>query len=120
MLEKSRKQNCWEFCKCGREPGGIEASGSSTCPASTDTISDGINGGTNAGRICWAISGTFCEKKIQGHFAKRQLSCRSCSFYKKVKEEEGVEHFQLHKFKMPNHTPHRQDIEAGIDVRECF
>lgn len=114
------KKNCWEFLECGREPGGEKSLKSGICPASIDTSSDGLNGGKNGGRICWAISGTFCAKKIQGHFAKRQLSCRSCSFFKKVKEEEGIEHFHLHKCKIQNNTVHRQDIEAGIDAQECF
>ena len=61
------------------------------CPVSTDTLANGLNGGNNGGRICWAISGTFCGKKIQGFFAKKQLSCRSCNFFKKVKEEEGLD-----------------------------
>ncbi len=93
MRGQSRKQNCWEFLKCGRELGGEKVADLGVCPASTDTSADGLNGGKNGGRICWAISGTFCGKKIQGFYAKRQLSCRSCKFFKKVKEEEGLEHF---------------------------
>ncbi len=84
------KPNCWEVIKCGREAGGEKAAISGICPASIDTSVDGLNGGKNGGRICWAVSGTFCsKKKIQGLFAKTQLSCRSCIFFKKVKEEEG-------------------------------
>ena len=91
------KQNCWEFLKCGREPGGEKADKSGICPASTDTSVDGLNGGKNGGRMCWTISGTFCEKKIHGIFAKRQLSCRSCNFFKKVKKEEEVEKYRFYK-----------------------
>lgn len=83
------KLNCWEVIKCGRETGGEKAAISGICPASIDTSMDGMNGGKNGGRMCWAVSGTFCTKKIQGLFAKTQLSCRSCIFFKKVKEEEG-------------------------------
>ena len=79
--------------KCGREPRGEKAARSGICPASIDTSMDGLNGGKNGGRICWAVSGTFCSKTIQGLYAKTQLSCRSCVFFKKVKEEEGIEHF---------------------------
>jgi hypothetical protein len=91
------KQNCWEFLKCGREPGGKNIDKLGICPATTDTSADGSNAGKNGGRICWAISGTYCNKKMQGLFAKRQLSCRSCIFFKKVKEEEGIEHYRLWK-----------------------
>jgi hypothetical protein len=89
----SQKQNCWEFLKCGRGSGGKAEHG--TCPASTDASANGLNEGKNGGRICWAISGTFCGKKIRGFYAKKQLSCRSCIFFKKVKEEEGIEQFLL-------------------------
>ncbi len=68
----SQKQNCWEFLKCGRGSGGKAEH--STCPASTDTSANGLNEGKNGGRICWAISGTFCGGKIGGFYAKKQLS----------------------------------------------
>jgi hypothetical protein len=29
----------------------------------------------NAGRICWAIAGTFCGDKVQGDFAQKSVSC---------------------------------------------
>ncbi len=85
------KENCWEFLRCGREPGGKKNAQLDICPTSTYISADGLNGGKNGGRICWAISGTFCGKRLHGHFAKRLLSCKSCIFFKKVKEEEGLE-----------------------------
>ncbi len=85
----AKKQNCWENKKCGREPGGAKVSELGECPAATDKSSDGINRGKNAGRICWAVAGTFCGGKVQGTFAEKRLSCIDCNFYKKVKEEEG-------------------------------
>lgn len=84
------RQNCWEFKKCGREPGGARVSELGICPAATDTSSDGLNGGKNAGRICWAVTGTFCGGKVQGTFALKQISCLACDFFKKAKEEEGA------------------------------
>lgn len=89
MLKKLQKQNCWEFLKCGRESGGKEVAEMGLCPVSDQILADGLNGGINAGRICWNISGTFCGKKIQGSYARTQVSCKSCSFFKKVREEEG-------------------------------
>ncbi|MBW2088524.1 MAG: protein kinase [Deltaproteobacteria bacterium] len=80
--------NCWEFLKCGREPGGEKANKLGICPAADDVSFDGINSGKNGGRICWAVAGTFCDGNIQGTFAEKRDSCLSCSFYKTVQEEE--------------------------------
>ena len=44
----------------GREFGGKKVHRSGVCRASIDTSTSGINGGMNGGRICWAVSGTFC------------------------------------------------------------
>ena len=84
-----RKLNCWEFVGCGREIGGINSHKSGVCKASLDTSIGSVNGGKNAGRICWAVSGTFCQDRIDGRFAKKLLSCRSCDFFQRVRYEEG-------------------------------
>ncbi len=89
------KQNCWEVKKCGREPGGSKNGELGICPASTDSSCSGINSGKNAGRICWAIAGTFCGGKVQGDFAQKSVSCMSCEVFKMVKVEEGAENFVL-------------------------
>ena len=83
------KQNCWEFMKCGREPGGNNVDELGICPATIDHSCNGINCGKNAGRICWTISGTFCSGKIQGSFAKKWYNCLDCEFFKQTKQEEG-------------------------------
>ncbi|MGD8654719.1 MAG: hypothetical protein PVG28_01325, partial [Desulfobacterales bacterium] len=57
----AKKINCWEFMKCGREPGGAKAAEYGTCIAATDSSYAGINTGKNAGRICWAVAGTCCD-----------------------------------------------------------
>jgi hypothetical protein len=89
------KTNCWEFKKCGREPGGAKSKEMGICPATTEASCTGMNGGKNAGRICWAIAGTFCGGKVQGDFAQKSVSCMSCDFFKSVKQEEGAEKFNL-------------------------
>ena len=89
------KPNCWEIKKCGREPGGSKSRELGVCPAATETSCDGINSGNNAGRICWAIAGTFCGGKVQGDFARKSVSCMSCEVFKQVKAEEGTENFML-------------------------
>ena len=101
------RQNCWDFKKCGREPGGAKVAELGVCPAPTDTSSGGLNGGEKGGRICWAVAGTFCGGKVQGSFAQKRMSCLSCDFFKLVKEEEGIERFMLLK---PGQTykPHEE------------
>ena len=89
------RQECWEFKACGREPGGAKVAEFGVCPAATDQSSDGINGGAKAGRICWAVTGTFCGGKVQGSYAAKELSCMNCDFYKKVQHEEGTASFVL-------------------------
>ncbi len=83
-------QNCWEYMKCGREPGGEKADELGVCPAAEDKSFDGINRGKNAGRFCWAVAGTFCGGKAQGSFAEKRESCLSCRFFNKVRAEEGT------------------------------
>ena len=86
---KSRTvQNCWDFKNCGRNPGGANAAELGVCPAAVDASMDGTNEGTNAGRICWAVTGTFCGGTVQGTFAQKKLSCLTCEFFKAVTLEE--------------------------------
>ncbi len=85
----ANKLNCWEFKKCGREPGATNARKLGTCPAATDERLDGIHGGKNAGRACWVVAGTFCEGEPQGAFVDKYGSCTQCDFYDLVVKEEG-------------------------------
>ena len=89
------KLNCWEFEKCGREPGGTKITEYDVCPAATETSVDGINGGKNGGRICWAIAGTLCNKKIKGTFAKEKFSCLNCDFFRLVNKEENFNTYKI-------------------------
>ena len=89
------KTNCWEVKNCGREPDGEKADELGVCPAATEESCEGINSGKNAGRICWAIAGTFCGGKVQGDFAQKSVSCMSCEVFKQIKTEEGAEEFTL-------------------------
>ncbi|MBI5409060.1 MAG: hypothetical protein HZA14_06810 [Nitrospirae bacterium] len=89
------KLNCWEIKKCGREPGGAKSKEMGICPAVTEVSCNGLNNGKNAGRICWAVAGTFCGGKVQGDFAQKSVSCMSCEVFKLIKTEEGAEKFNL-------------------------
>lgn len=83
-----KKKNCWEFQKCGREPGGNKVDELGVCPAATSKKFDKVNGGENAGRFCWVMAGTLCQGEVQGTFAKKFMNCLSCSFYQVVEREE--------------------------------
>ena len=82
------KINCWEYKKCGREPGGTKAAQEGVCPAATGNAFNTFNNGINAGRSCWLVAGTFCDNEIMGTFAEKIDTCKNCRFYKKVQEEE--------------------------------
>ena len=83
--------NCWDVKKCGRQPGGSRTSDLGVCPASVDARANGLNGGLNAGRICWALTGTLCGGKVQGTFAEKLMNCMECDFYRLVQTEQGKE-----------------------------
>jgi hypothetical protein len=85
-----KKNNCWEFMKCGREQGGVLATELGVCPAAVKPGLDGVHGGRNAGRSCWVVDGTFCGGKAQGSFAKKYRNCGKCNFYIKVRIEESI------------------------------
>ena len=76
----------------GREPGGANVALDGPCPAAADEDADGINNGTNGGRICWAVSGTFCGMEVD---ATKLLSCFTCDFFSRVLQEEGLANFKL-------------------------
>ena len=84
------KMNCWEYKKCGREPGGERVKELGVCPAAVDSSADGLNGGKNGGRICWAIAGTFCGGEEQCSFALNKITCLKCDFFELVRKEEGA------------------------------
>ena len=85
------KQNCWEFKKCGREPGGSKVAELGVCSAAIETRTNGMNDGLNGGRVCWAIAGTMCGGKVHGSFALKIVDCTKCEFYEKVCKEQGKE-----------------------------
>ena len=87
--KKKLKLNCWEFKKCGREPGGENVPEYGLCPASIYTEADGFLGGKNAGRACTFVTGTFCDERFQGSYAEKEKNCTSCDFYRILKDEFG-------------------------------
>jgi len=82
------KLNCWEFQKCGREPGGAREKELGACPVPIESRLDGVHDGKNAGRACWVVSGTLCAGNVQGTYAKKFPTCEMCDFYYYVKQKE--------------------------------
>jgi len=83
--------NCWEFKKCGREPGGANVAHLGVCPAATAEEADGFCDGKNGGRGCAFITGTFCGGTIQGTAADKEKNCAGCEFYKTLKHDHGMQ-----------------------------
>lgn len=83
------KLNCWEFKNCGREPGGDQVEKMGLCPASVEKRVAGVNAGSNGGRACWAIPGTFCGWMLNGTYSDKITNCQNCKFYQLVEIEEG-------------------------------
>ncbi len=82
------KLNCWEYCGCGRQPGGEKADSEGVCPAAVDESRDGVNGGHNSGRACWEVAGTMCYgRHVEASNASKLVSCLECPFYKSVQLE---------------------------------
>ncbi|MBI4826798.1 MAG: sensor histidine kinase [Nitrospirae bacterium] len=69
--EEGSKIKCWEFLKCGVEK--TEGAALTKCPAYP-----------NYGRICWAVSGTFCGGKVCGAIAQKLGDCKKCEFYNRM------------------------------------
>ena len=86
------KLNCWDVMRCGHRPDNGKKKPRDQCPACNEFLLNGIHGGKNGGRACWAINGTTCGGKRQRRFEKKQDMCLSCPFYGQVMREEGPDH----------------------------
>ena len=80
--------NCWEYKKCGRQPGGTRVHDLGVCPVTTHEKLTGVHGGTSAGRACWVVAGSLCGGRIQGAYAQKLNNCWKCDFMNAVKKEE--------------------------------
>jgi len=115
VKEPSLRLNCWEFKKCGREPGGFRAHELGVCPTTLETALDGLHGGKNAGRACWAVAGTFCGGEPQGTYAKKLKDCTRCDFHQSIiKEEKKYESAVLYLRK------HRRAEKARVHKEPSF
>lgn len=82
------KSNCWEYHKCGLEPGGFKAVNEGPCRAATESRLDGVNGGKNGGRSCWGVPDTKCDSVRETEPVEDLTKCLDCGFRVKVILEE--------------------------------
>ncbi|MBV6342016.1 hypothetical protein HWQ67_10500 [Candidatus Magnetobacterium casensis] len=129
------KQNCWEYKLCGRQPGGKNADKFGICPVTTAEAFDGLHGGTNAGRACWAVAVPLADSDTKGGIANKIKHCTTCSFHqlvinqeteyqsaiqymKKSKEEEKAKAFKepgflKHVYEKSKHTAFDDSFEVN-------
>jgi len=93
------KINCWEFMKCGREINGERAKDLGVCAAAANPQADGINGGINGGRICWALVGTYSCYTGKSLFSEKKNLCFDCEFHRRVLSEEGILDLEIKEIK---------------------
>jgi hypothetical protein len=60
---------CWEFNKCGHEPGGAHAS-DGVCPRSQATTA-----------TCWSVINTLCHGAVQSQFREKLAYCLKCPYF---------------------------------------
>ena len=109
-MSRPTVQNCWEFFKCGRQPGGPHAAEHGPCPAATRERFHGVNRGVNGGRLCWAVTGTLCREGVARPLGSGAATCMDCRFFLLVRHEEG-DAFVL----FPAESP-AQEAEAGAET----
>jgi len=82
--------NCWEFMRCGREPGGALTAERGVCPAALYAPANGYLDGANGGRACCFVTGTFCEEILQGTYRDKSKECWDCEFYRRLRRDHGA------------------------------
>lgn len=106
--------------QCGRGPDRNDTKDIGVCPAATDISSNGINGGRNAGRICWDVLHTLCDGKAQNNSSQKAVSCVSCDVFNRVRAEEGIGNFSLLKMFRNSQSidwVHDAAVECDIEVK---
>jgi hypothetical protein len=86
----ANKYNCWEFMKCGKGIGGAKTGEEGVCPVAAESVAHGLNGGINAGRICWVVAGNGLKGKVKCSDSHGEHHCFQCEFRYKVTMEEGL------------------------------
>lgn len=90
--DEMTKLNCWQFMGCGLQLSrDASPSDACPCPASIEISLNGIHGGRNAGRVCWAVLQTRCYGSVQKTYEQKYRTCSFCDFYWSVVDEEDTD-----------------------------
>ena len=109
--------NCWEYNHCDGGWDDLDTAGSVACPVLLFTSADGLNHGTNGGRICWSIAGSFCGGTSEGKLARERFSCMSCNFYSLVEQEEGIDRMIVMPYQLKQFIGEREKSLFTVDKR---
>ncbi|MCU0799764.1 MAG: hypothetical protein MUC62_08860 [Candidatus Thermoplasmatota archaeon] len=82
--------NCWEYRRCGREPGGLNTLSQGVCPTHSFNDLDGKNGGQGGGRCCWRVPEPKGVGPALPHWSDMDRNCLGCDFFKRVSKEQGA------------------------------
>lgn len=88
------RENCWEYVYCGKGPDGTRCGEGKACPVVEAKSLDGLNHGTNGGRICWAYFASLAMTpenagpRLAGD-SKKFYDCLRCPFLNFVQTQEG-------------------------------
>ncbi len=83
------EQRCWEFKKCGRQPGGSKAGELGVCPAAAEALTTGSHPERQGCLACWAITGKFSGEGVQGS-PERLGDCIRCDYLKQNESKDGL------------------------------
>jgi two-component sensor histidine kinase len=109
-MNSGLKLNCWDYLHCR-----YGSKSKSPCPAATDSVSNGVNSGKNAGRICWTVPDTKCFNIPMGQFDEKRETCFSCGFFQLVRKEEGS---FFHQFKLAQGVKGTHELHGTISQME--
>jgi hypothetical protein len=108
------KKNCWEATNCGHQPGGHNVAKDGVCSSSIETSADGIHGGKNGGRVCWAIQKTLSCGGIRLQNDYQWDNCKKCSFYWEVLSEEQDNYSSIHQIMQKINNCSSSEVMAKV------
>jgi hypothetical protein len=97
-MDEEARRNCWEIKACGLEPGGHRVEECGVCSVAQsgfdgDPATPGPNHGKGAGRTCWTVEDSFCQRNTglgEQTGLARFMVCKNCVVFREVCEQEGT------------------------------
>ena len=83
----AKKQNCWEFMKCGREPGGERVKELGVCPVALDSSANGINSGKMQEGYAGLLQEHCVAERYREHLLKNDSAVCAVIFSKRLKRK---------------------------------